>query len=187
MFEIAGAVMRSVITDDEFGGFRITIRPSVRTQIASWGGVAICVCGMIFTVRSILSSPSRLTVGGIKPLGIWLAVGMFICFLGMHNGLFREVIKIAGKSLVLRKEFGFLTSERIFEVADVRNLRPIRWNDGALGMAMSDRVGFDYMGRTYQFGARLSEQEVLRLIKTIRLKVSIREDWSEVEPLPVVK
>ena len=48
-------------------------------------------------------------------------------------------------------------------------------------------VGFDHKGRTYHFGASLSEQEVLRLVKTIRLKVSIREDWSEVEPLPVVK
>jgi hypothetical protein len=105
----------------------------------------------------------------------------------MVNGLFREVIRIDGKSLVLRKEFGLWAKERIFEVADVRNLRPIRWNDGVQGVARSDRVGFDCNGRTYQFGARLSEQEVLRLIKTIRLKVSIREDWSEVEPLPVRK
>ena len=99
----------------------------------------------------------------------------------------REVIKIEGKSLVLGKEFAVFTKERIYELAEVRNLRPMRWNDDAQGQGRPDMVGFDYKGRTYHFGASLSEQEVLRLIKTIRLKVAIRDDWSEVEPLPVGK
>jgi hypothetical protein len=187
MAEVAAPVMRSVVTDDEFGGFRITIRPSRGTRLGVWCGLAGWGLCMLLTLRSTAISPVRLTFEGLKPLGFWLVVGAFIGLFGVIRGMVREVIKIEGKSLVLRKEFAAFSKERIFEMAAVRNVRPMRWNGDAQGQGRPNTVGFDYKGRTYHFGTSLSEQEVLRLIKTIRLKVSIREDWSEVEPLPVAK
>jgi hypothetical protein len=187
MPEITAPVMRSVITDDEFGGFRITIRPTVGTRLAFWCALAVWGIGVLLTLRSIVNSPARLTLEGIKPLGFWLAIGVFIWFFAVFKGIIREVIKIEGKSLILRKELAVFSKDRIFQLVDVRNLRPMRWNDDSHGSRRPDTVAFDHKGRTYHFGAGLSEQEVLRLIKTIRLKFAIREDWSEVEPLPVVK
>jgi hypothetical protein len=187
MSKIAVPVMRSIVTDDEFGGFRITIRPSLRRAVAFWCGLAVWTCGVLFTVRSIVSSPSRLTFEAITPLLYWLAAGVFISLFALLNGIVREVIKIDGKRLVLRKELGLFTTERAFELADIRNRRPWRFNDDSGGSRPPDRVAFDHKRRTFHFGASLSEQEVLRLIKTIQTKVSIREDWNEVEPLPVVR
>ena len=187
MAKITAPVMRSVLTDDEFGGFRITIPPSVRTQVAFWCAVAIWNCGVFLTLRSIVNSPARFTLDGLKPLGFWLAIGMFIWFFAVVKGMIRELIIIEGKSLMMRNEFAGFCKNRTFELAAVRNLRPMRWNGDAQGQGRPDMVSFDYKGRTYRFGASLSEQEVLRLIKTIRLKVPIRDDWSEVEPLPVGK
>jgi hypothetical protein len=43
----------------------------------------------------------------------------------------------------------------------------------------------DYEGRIHHFGVGLSEQEVLRIVLTIRLRFPIRNDWDDVEPLPV--
>jgi hypothetical protein len=185
--EITAPVIRSVITDDEFGGFRITIRPSRGTRLGFWCGLAGWGCCTLLTLHASAISRASLTFESLKPLGFWLVVGAFIGLFGVIRGMVREVIKIEGKSLILRKEFAAFTKERAFELAEVRNLRPMRWNDDGHGQRRPDTVGFDYKGRTYHFGASLSEQEVLRLIKTIRLKVSIREDWSEVDPLPVVK
>jgi hypothetical protein len=187
MAKITAPVIRSVITDDEFGGFRITISPSVKTQAAFWCGVAVWNCGVLLTLRSIVNSPARLTIDGIKPLGVWLAIGMFIWLFALLKGIIREVIIIEGKSLILRKEFAGCSRSRTLELAAVKNLRPMRWNDDGHWQRPPDMVGFDYKGRNYHIGASLSEQEVLRLIKTIRLKVAIRDDWSEVEPLPVVR
>jgi hypothetical protein len=186
MAEVAAPVMRSVVTDDEFGGFRITIPPSRGTRLGFWCGVAGWACCMLLTLRSTVVSPAHLTFEGLKPLGFWLIVGAFIGLFAVLRGLVREMIKIEGKSLVLRKEVAAFSKDRVFELTAVRNLRPMRWNGDAQGQGRPDMVGFDYKGRTYHFGTSLSEQEVLRLIKTIRLKVPIREDWSEVDPLPVV-
>ena len=63
----------------------------------------------------------------------------------------------------------------------------VRTNERGIGRQQPDSVAFDHKGRMYRFGINLSEQEVLRMIKTIHLKVLIREDWSDVEPLPVLK
>ena len=112
---------------------------------------------------------------------------MFLWFFAVLKGMIRETLIIAGKSLELRKEFAGFSKVRTFELADVRNLRPIRLNDDHHQRRTPDSVAFDYKGRIYRFGIDLSEQEVLRLVKTIRNKVLIREDWAEVEPLPVLK
>jgi hypothetical protein len=186
MAQVAAPVLRSVITDDEFGGFRITISPSYRTRLVFWGVVALWGCGVVLAQRSIAGSLASLTLQGLKPLGFWLCALFLIWLFAALNGMVRELMIIDGKSLTLRKEFAWFVKERRFELAEVRNLRPIRTNEGGNGRPRPDSVAFDHEGRTYRFGISLSEQEVLRLIKTIRLKVLIRDDWSEVEPLPVM-
>jgi hypothetical protein len=47
-------------------------------------------------------------------------------------------------------------------------------------------VAFDSGGRTHHFGVGLSENEVARLVKTIRQRFPIKDEPDDVEPLPVL-
>jgi len=130
MAQVAAPVLRSVITDDEFGGFRITLSPSYRTRLVYWGIVALWGCGVVLAQRSIAGSLASLTLQGLKPLGFWLCALFLIWLFAALNGMVRELMIIDGKSLTLRKEFAWFVKERRFELAEVRNLRPIRTNEG---------------------------------------------------------
>jgi len=185
MTEITATKIRSTITDDEFGGFRITIPPSEGVR---WGyGCALALWGfvMIFTLYYVATSPAHLRLGGLKFLVTCTLFGIFIGLIAAANGILREVVIIEGKQLVMRKEFAILSKERAFELAEVRNLRPLQQNESYAGVYRPKSVGFDYKGRTYHFGEHLSEHEIARLIKTIRSRFPIRDDWREVDPLPV--
>ena len=187
MAKIDAPVMRSVITDDEFGGYRIALSPTNRTRLTFSIAAAIWGCGVLLTLRHILNSSGSPTLQSYKPLLTWLCVALFLWFFAVMNGMIRETLIIAGKSLELRKQFAGFSKVRTFELADVRNLRAIRANDNHFARRPLDCVAFDHKGRIYRFGINLSEQEVLHLVKTIHMKVPIREDWAEVEPLPVLK
>ncbi len=183
--------VRSIVTDDEFGGFRITIPPSAKAWMGSGIAMAVWALVMWLTVLGLSQRPLSGNVEGVKFFFIWLMFGLGFVLLAGTNWLRRDTVIIEGKSLILRKEFALFRKERIFELGDVRNLRPAPpdHQDGPRGDARlrSSAVAFDYRTKTYQFGDGLSEGEVMRLIKTIRERFPIRDDWKEAEPLPVVR
>ena len=52
---------------------------------------------------------------------------------------------------------------------------------------VANSVVFEYGGRCYRFGAGLSEEEVLRMVRTIRDRFRIKDHVDDVEPLPVLR
>jgi hypothetical protein len=182
MDRITSPVIRSIVTDDEFGGFRITIPPT-KTR---WPGgclLAMLAPAFAFTVLYIVSDPGQNLRGGLTMLGFWTVVGLLIGGTLIHSWTHREVIMIESKALVVRSESVGLASSRTFDLAGLRNLRPGRRPDGVDRLA----ILFEHGGQTHYFGSGLSEHELVRLVKTIRSRLPIRDDWNDVEPLPVVK
>ena len=181
--------VRSIVTDDEFGGFRVTIPPAAKAWVGSGIVLAIWVIVMGLTLLGLSRRPLSGNVEGIKFFLIWLMLGLGFAFVAGGMWLRRDTVIIEGKSLVLRKEFSVFRKERMFELSKVRNMRPAPSlnSDGARPEIdrRSSSVVFDYETKTYQFGFGLSESEVMRLIKTIRERFPIRDDWKEAEPLPV--
>ncbi len=186
MAEIAAPVIESTVTDDEFGGFRITIPARKRVQRAF--AIVFAIWGLVLGLAlwATVTSPRPMTDEGIKFFGFWAVVGAFLGFVAASTRITREVIIIEGKQLVFRKELAGLSRTRTFDLAALRNLRPMQSHDEYHARRRPDAVAFDHNGRTYRFGHRLSEQEVMRLIKTIRSKYPIRDAWDDAEPLPVI-
>ena len=182
--------VRSIVTDDEFGGFRITIPPSVRAWVGSAAVLLLWILVLGLNLLNLSSKPVASNWGGVKFFLIWVFLGVCFALFAGAGWLRRDTVIIEGKSLVLRKEFACLRKEQTFELSEVRNLRPAAPLDDTSRPSAHPRsrarsVAFDHQGRTYHFGVGLSEQEVMRLIKTIRTRFPIRDDWNEVEPLPV--
>jgi hypothetical protein len=179
--------IRSIITDDEFGGFRITIPASGKAWAIAGIGFAFWLCVFVFTLRNVGSTPASSNFEKIKILFMWTAGGITLGAIAVTGYLHRDTVIIEGKSLVLRKEFACCRKERTFELSDIRNLRPAPLDDPSGVKHRPTSIKFDHKGKTYQFGCLLSEPEVMRLIKTIRSRFPIRDDWSEAEPLPVIR
>ena len=181
--------IRSIVTDDEFGGFRISIPSTSRAWAVSGMVLGIWLLVMWLTLIQLGSKPLSSNAEGIKFCLFWLAGGLALLFTAGATWLRRDTVIIEGKSLILRKEFASFRKERIFELSEVRNLRPAppdhSGGAGAHYLSRSTAVAFDHKDRTYRFGVGLSEPEVMRLIKTIRSRFPIRDDWNEAEPLPV--
>jgi hypothetical protein len=175
--------IRSVITDDEFGGFRITIPPSSGGGCCGGCVFALWALVMAFALLFIASDPAaNLTRQSVAVLGILLAIGLCFGIVFAAAATAREVLMIEGKTLVLRREVLGFCRQRNFELAEVRNLRAQRTEvQGKLAGGAS--VAFDHGGRTYHFGSGLSLDEARRLVKTIRARFPIRDDWDNVEPL----
>jgi hypothetical protein len=178
---------RSIVSDDEFRGFRIVIPPSRTAWVVFACGVAIWVMIMAFELSSIRSAPGRARGEGITSLVVTGAIGLGLGSLTAAAALRRDTVIIEGKSLLLRKEFATFRKERAFELGEIRNLRPALVDSPSGNRHRPSSVAFDYKGETYQFGCALSEPEVMRLIKTIRTRFPIRDDWNEAEPLPVIR
>ncbi len=181
--------VRSIVTDDEFGGFRITIPPAAKAWVGSGIVLAIWVLVMGLVLLGLSRRPLSGNVEGIKFFLIWMMLGLGFALVAGGLWLRRDTVIIEGKSLILRKEFSVFRRERMFELSKVRNLRPAPSfnSDGARAErhSRSSSVACDYDTKKYQFGFGLSESEVMRLIKTIRERFPIRDDWKEAEPLPV--
>jgi hypothetical protein len=174
-------VIRSIVTDDEFGGFRITIPPSETL----WPGgclSAVLTPGFAFAVLYIVSDPGHNLRGGLTMLGVFTVIGLLIGGSLIHSWTHREVITIESKALVVRSESVGFARSRTFDLAGLRNLRP-----GRIGDRGANAVLFEQGRQTRHFGSGLSEQELVRLVKTIRSRLPIRDDWNDVEPLPFVK
>jgi hypothetical protein len=184
--------IRSVVTDDEFGGFRITIPPSPKAWVGTAAAVVLWAIVLLCTIQAVRSPTSRSHQGlsAVQFLFLWIASGVGILSTAAFNWLRRDTLIFDGKLLVLRREFAcFFPTERAFALAEIRNLRPSRQYEmhDKGGRIRADSVVFDYRGKTYRIGYQLYESEAIRLVKTIRERFPIRDDWSEAEPLPVVK
>jgi len=183
--------IRSTVTDDEFGGFRITIPASPAARMGFGYGLICWAAGtallMVVTVLYLLSdmAPHGRASGGTGFLFVWVLIGMLLGVGLVHATTSREVVTIDGKFLALRKELAGLHFSRTFGMAGIRNLRPARivpqrnsWD------YYRSAVSFDHGGATHYFGVGLSEAEVLRLVKTLRQRFRILDD---AEPLPVIQ
>jgi hypothetical protein len=178
---------RSIVTDDEFGGFRIVIPASRKAWVLFACGVGIWVVILAFELSYLRSAGARSFGEGLKWLLMTAAIGLGMGSLAAAAGLRRDTVVIEGKSLVVRKEFAFIRKERAFDLGEIRNLRPWSLDYPPGSRHRPSSVAFDYKGKTYQFGCALSAPEVMRLIKTIRTRFPIRDDWNEAEPLPVIR
>jgi hypothetical protein len=187
MAEIASPIIRSTVTDDEFGGFRIVIPARENVRRVFGLALAVWILVMALALWSSVTSPRPMTLEGIKFYGVWTVIGSLVVLIPAAMGIAREMIVIEGKSLVLRKDIAGFSKTRTFELTALRNLRPIASSDDSHPGRRPDQIAFDHNGRTYRFGRGLSEHEVMRLIKTIRARFPIRDAWEDVEPLPVVK
>jgi hypothetical protein len=185
--ELSSPDIRSQITDDEFGGFRITIpgpsdaRRVYGCMLAIWALVlSIAVHHLIADTRAGRSFSPVLAF-----LGVWAVVGFLPAYALAYCLTGREVVRIDGKALVLRSEILGRGRSRMFDLAGVKNLRPVRRIDDSFEYR-GNAIAFDHGGKTYLFGGGLSDHEILRLIKTIRQRFPIRDDMDDAEPLPVI-
>jgi len=188
--------IRSTVTDDEFGGFRITIPAASHVARREFGYGLICWAAgtallMVLTVFYLLSdmAPHGNASGGTGFLFfLWVLPGMLLGGGLVHATTSREVVTIDGKFLALRKELAGLHFSRTFGMAGIRNLRPARVVGQRNRYAhYPSAVSFDHGGATHYFGVGLSEAEVLRLIKTLRQRFRIPDDLDDAEPLPVIQ
>jgi hypothetical protein len=185
--QITPPVIRSTVTDDEFGGFRITIPAPVRGRYACGCALAVWPVLAALALFYTVSDPDHTAADGLKFLLFWAVVGLLLVSGLVYAMTWRSVLMIEGKTLVLRSEFAGLSRARAFDLADVRNLRPTRLGDRRVGIENQPcALAFDHGGRTHHFGVGLSEYEVNRLVKTIRTRYRIPDDWDDVEPLPVI-
>jgi hypothetical protein len=182
MAKAKSPALRSVVTDDEFGGFRITI-PAPQGCAYALGCVSLCCAGVVALLFLFILSDPRENFEEAGPLlAFWLLFGLALGVCLLFSGL-REVAIIEGKTLVLRSEtiIGF-ARETAFELASLRNLR-IQCYPEQLGQPCA--IAFEHGARTHFFGRGLDRDEAARLVKTIRTKFPIRNDWDDAEPLPV--
>jgi hypothetical protein len=180
--------IRSIVTDDEFGGFRITIPPTARAQARA--RIILRTWLLVVSVDLILlaARPISKNAGAILFLFLSLMVGAALAIEAAVGWLRRDVIIFDAKSVTVRKEFLFFRKERWFELKEIRNLRPALSLSRINISGRPSEVAFDMeRGGTHQFGYGLSELEVARLVKTIRDRFPIRDDWKEVEPLPIAR
>jgi hypothetical protein len=184
----AQSEIRSTITDDEFGGFRITIPPAAK----AWARARLILKAWLLVVGIDLiilaSRPLSTNVGPIAFFVFWLMVGLAITGEAATGWLRRDTIIFDAKSLTVRKEFFLFRKERWFELKEIKNLRPAVNPLRNHGRDRPSEVAFDTQhGGTYRFGYGLSELEVTRLVRTIRDRFPIRDDWKEAEPLPMTR
>jgi hypothetical protein len=180
--EIPSQAIRSIVTDDEFGGFRITIPGTGGGRCALGCGITLWIIVLALTLLYIASDPTEHFSGGIAFLPVWALIGLVLGLGAAHAWTSREVVMIEGNTLVLRGEIAGFSRDRTFDLEGVTNLRP-----GCFGQSSRrNAVAFEHGGRTHHFGIGLSEHEVVRLVKTIRSRFPIRDDWSDAEPLPII-
>src|SRR5262245_33423889 len=94
--------IRSIITDDEFGGFRITIPgPGVEfgQGYACGCGLVLWIAGAMLTLVYLFSDPHHLTAGGIKFLVIYIVTGLILGSAAVVAFTASEIITIDQKTL----------------------------------------------------------------------------------------
>jgi len=179
--------IRSTITDDEFGGFRITIPTRQLSGLATyftslgiffWTVVGFLVSLMIVGSRDFSRAPVILP--------IWLLSwgffeGLMILVL-VESRTGREVVILDEKRVQIRNELAGFAIARRYDRSRARNLRYAALNGQ---WASVGGAAFDYDGRPRYFGLGLSEYEARRMIATILQRFPFPDDWDKLEPLPV--
>jgi hypothetical protein len=175
----ATPVIQSTITDDEFGGFRVTIPPRGKLGIPA---LVLCISLLVVYV-GLLSH----LIQSVLCFSITAACSAFVLLRALTGW---EVVTLDGKTLSLRRYIAGISRARPFELSQVRNLRPIRNSQQQphqRDQLQSNSVAFEYGSKTYHFGKGLSEIEVIRLVKTLRQRFRFKDDVDDAEPLPIIR
>jgi hypothetical protein len=191
-------------TEDEFGGFRITIPVTPKWFLRLFLPVWLCgwLAGEVVVSMALVSG---------KPQGFavifllfwlcgWTAGGMLAILSLAWNWAGREVVIIADGWMAIRREITGFGRSKSFEVSRMRNLRfsPLAYNAFAGGRRATLEgwglgagwIAFDYDEgpergtKTHRFGGHLPEFESGRVIATIRERFKIPEGPVP-EPLPI--
>lgn len=171
---------RIKVTDDEFGGFRITID-------STWKGSklgclvlgtflwlltgCVYVCGFASDQAGPRSLYTALTIWIV--LGIVLVGGAIVIGAEDH-----EVIMVSDQHFTVRRETRLKHFDTTFALREVRNLR---FADSESWRGIEFQVG----ERKYHVGSGLSKNECLRVIKTLKTRFKFPDDLDEAEPLPI--
>ncbi len=197
--------LRSTVTEDEFGGFRIVIPAARNWFLRLFLPVWLCgwAVGEIAVPWSFLSGKAG-DAGSAVFLLVWLTFwtigGTFALLALAWNWAGREVIVLTDRGMETRREIGPFSRSKAFELASIRGLRyaPAAYNPYAMGHDGMFRqlgigggaIAFDHqpahrvVPETRRFGDGLSEIEAKRLILTIRERFKFPEGPA-IEPLPV--
>ncbi len=123
-------------------------------------------------------------------LGIWLTAGAFIIYLWLWTVLGKEVIRLDGRTLSVKRDVLGLGRTREFDWAHVADLRVWPEEGGPWYYASHwgyrpvlpepGRILFDYGARTYRFGDGVDAPEARELINrmTARFPLLSREGTS---------
>lgn len=175
--------IRSTATNDEFGGFRITIPRGTELGGCVVGcGLVVWSLVLLLALAYVVSNARNAEPGRFTFLIVWTVLGLAVLAFNLFAAPVAEIVIIDEKSIVIRTEYLRRTYDRAFALVDVRNLR-VTGNNDAPGHLVA--VAFDCNGTTVGFGHGLSHNELLRIAKTIRQRFRIRDDLDDAEPLPV--
>lgn len=204
--EGAPPINRVTITDDEVGGFRVTIPARPNVPLILFLSLWLCgwLIGEILVPLGALGGIMMARDNGDRVQGFvalflwfpfWTVGGLLMLLALLWNIAGREVITLSDATLCTKRALGTYQRSRSYDLAGIRNMRfaPLVYNPFSmsgswqyqfqmLGVA-GGSVAFDHGGKTYRFGNALPETESLRLIATIKQRFKIADDC--VEPLPV--
>jgi hypothetical protein len=113
---------------------------------------------------------------------------IFMAYTLINTLAIRRIVMIDGKNLAIRTELAGFHKTKTFELARIRNLRPnlkSHARRSAEGTPVANSVVFESDRRFHHFGTGLSEEEILRMLKTIRDRFRIKDHVHDVEPLRV--
>ena len=200
---------RVTVSDDEIGGFRVSIPARRNVPMILFLGLWLCgwaVGEVVVPAGAIaaMASGHGKMAGGQGPLVLlvwfpfWTVAGLMVMFALWWNFAGREVVIFSDGVMVVKREVGAVQRSRSYDLAGVRNLRysPLVYNPFSISGSWhyqfqmlgfgGGSVAFDHGSDTHRFGNSLTEREAARLIATIRQQYKIPED-RVVTPLPVSK
>ena len=178
---IEPAEPRCQVTDDEYGGFRVTIRPR-GFGVLSYVGLCVLITAVILGTLKCLNEGSNVAVTAAA-VAFLVLTGLLLGMLIVFRATCFEIVMIDGKTLEIRSEWAFGAFSETFGLGEIRNLRvvcPTAENEVTLQYAAFDR------GRmVHRFASGLSTHELSRLVKTILVRFPIKNDQDDIKPLPV--
>ena len=192
------------VTEDEFGGFRITIPVTPKWFLRLFLPVWLCgwLAGEVAAAMALVSgkAPGFALIFLVFWICGWTSGGTLAILSLTWNWFGREVIIIADGWMAIRREVAGHGRSMSFELARVRNLRfsPLAfnafeggrratregWGLGAGWIAFDHDEGPGRGTKTHRFGDQLPEYESGRVIATIRERFKIPEGPGP-EPLPL--
>lgn len=197
--------MRTTVTEDEFGGLRVEIRPKanwpIRLTLILLTGFWIALAGL-FTYLA-WKKPEQTSAGHLIGLLVFWLCGL-ACFIFMNLLLYagREVIRMDDETVQVGRAIGRHQRSRSFEATRVSGLRyapgfdpsgfrldslTISWYQVESGVIAFDDGPVDgFPPRICRFGDQLDEEESSRLLATIRLRYKF-PDQRPAEPLPILR